>query len=76
MYIFCSDVDDFLTKVTHIIRGSDHITNTAIQIEIVNALQSCHNKKSEIKFAHLPLFQSKDGKFSKRLGGFSIMKMR
>jgi glutamyl-tRNA synthetase len=76
MYTFCSVVDDFLTNITHIIRGADHITNTAIQIQIFNALAKCYGKPSNINFAHLPLFQSKEGKISKRVGGFSIMEMR
>jgi glutamyl-tRNA synthetase len=76
MYTFCSVVDDFLTGITNIIRGADHITNTAIQIQIFNALSKCYNKNFEVKFAHLPLFQGKEGKISKRVGGFSIMEMR
>ena len=76
MYTFCSVVDDFLTGITHIIRGADHITNTAIQIQIFNALSKCYNRSFSTKFAHLPLFQGKEGKISKRVGGFSIMEMR
>lgn len=78
MYTFCSIVDDFLMNITHIIRGADHITNTAIQIQIFNAIKTVLNagKDKEIKFAHLPLFQSKEGKISKRVGGYSIMQMK
>jgi glutamyl-tRNA synthetase len=44
-------------------------------MQIFNALAKCYNKNFEINFAHLPLFQSKEGKISKRVGGFSIMEM-
>ena len=73
MYTFCSVVDDFLMDISHIIRGADHITNTAIQIQIFTALSTVYKKQNEILFAHLPLFQNKDGKkISKREGGSTI----
>ena len=76
MYTFCSVVDDVLMNISHIIRGADHITNTAIQIQIFNAICTVLGKVPKIFFAHLPLFQGKEGKISKRVGGFSIMEMR
>lgn len=76
MYTFCSVVDDFFMNVSHIIRGADHITNTAIQIQIFDALSKVYKEKKEVIFAHLPLFQTKDGKISKRVGGSSIIEMR
>jgi glutamyl-tRNA synthetase len=76
MYTFCSVVDDYLMDITNIIRGADHITNTAIQIKIIDALGECYGVKKNINFGHLPLFQGKEGKISKRVGGFSIMEMR
>lgn len=73
MYTFCSVVDDFLMGVSHIIRGADHITNTAIQIQIFDALAAAFGKQYSVFFAHLPLFQNKDGKkISKREGGSTI----
>ena len=76
MYAFCSVVDDYLSGITHIIRGADHITNTAIQIQMWNALESIYKQGRVVEFAHLPLFQSKHGKISKRVGGFSIRELR
>ena len=76
MYTFCSVVDDFLMNISHVIRGADHITNTAIQIQIFNAIAKVLGEEKSIFFAHLPLFQGKEGKISKRVGGFSIMEMR
>lgn len=76
MYTFCSVVDDFLMNISHIIRGADHITNTAIQIQIFNALAEIYSKNHNLVFAHLPLFQNKDGrKISKREGGSTIKEM-
>ena len=73
MYTFCSVVDDFLMGISHIIRGADHITNTAIQIQIFTALAVVFKKHHNVLFAHLPLFQNKDGKkISKREGGSTI----
>lgn len=70
-YTFCSVVDDIELGITDIIRGEDHITNTAIQIQIFEAL----NGKSP-NFAHLALIQAIDGKISKRVGGFDIKSLR
>jgi len=70
-YTFCSVVDDIETNITDIIRGEDHITNTAIQIQIFEAL----NAKAP-DFAHLALVKASDGKISKREGGFDIKSLR
>jgi len=70
-YTFCSVVDDIDFGVTDIIRGEDHITNTAIQIQI---FESLGGKIPE--FAHLALIKAKDSKISKREGGFDIKTLR
>ncbi len=70
-YTFCSVVDDIDYKITDIIRGEDHITNTAIQIQIFEALDS-----SPPDFAHLSLIKASEGKISKREGGFDIKSLR
>lgn len=61
-YLLSSVVNDAEWNITHIIRGEDHVTNTAIQIEIFHALSSpvpC--------FGHIPLVQDIQGtKLSKR----------
>ena len=70
-YTFCSVVDDIDYGITDIIRGEDHITNTAIQIQIFEAL----NAKAP-DFAHLALVKASAGKISKREGGFDIKTLR
>ncbi len=70
-YTFCSVVDDIETKITDIIRGEDHITNTAIQIQIFEALGA-----TAPDFAHLSLVKASEGKISKREGGFDVKSLR
>lgn len=70
-YTFCSVVDDVEMGITDIIRGEDHITNTAIQIQIFEGL----NAKAP-DFAHLALVQASAGKISKREGGFDVKSLR
>jgi len=75
MYAFCSIVDDYFTDVTDIIRGADHITNTAGQKQMYDALNAAYETQKKINFWHLPLFQAKEGKISKRVGGFGISEL-
>ncbi|MBM3590494.1 MAG: glutamate--tRNA ligase [Alphaproteobacteria bacterium] len=70
-YTFCSVVDDIDYKITDIIRGEDHITNTAIQIQIFEALGA-----KAPDFAHLSLVKASEGKISKRDGGFDVKTLR
>ncbi len=56
VYTFASVVDDVNIGITHIIRGDDHITNTAAQIDIFRALSDFIPE-----FAHVPLLSSIDG---------------
>ncbi len=68
LYNFVVTVDDFDAKISHVIRGEDHITNTPKQILIGRALGF-----SEPMWAHLPLLLAKDRtKLSKRNGGLSV----
>ncbi len=69
---FCSVVDDIDLNITDIIRGEDHITNTAIQIQIFQALKAENNPN----FSHLALVKASEGKISKRIGGFDIRSLR
>jgi glutamyl-tRNA synthetase len=73
VYTFASVVDDINMGVTHIIRGDDHITNTAVQIDIFGALSG-----EMPSFAHIPLLSSANGEeLSKRIGSsLSISSMR
>jgi glutamyl-tRNA synthetase len=70
-YTFCSVVDDIKHQTSHIMRGEDHITNTAIQIQIFQELGG-----NIPKFMHFPLIKHNSGKISKRIGGFDIKKIR
>ena len=70
-YMLPSTVDDIDTKITHIIRGEDHVSNTAIQIQLFRALGA-----TPPNFAHLALITTKDASISKRKGGFDIRQLR
>ncbi|MBI1272534.1 MAG: glutamate--tRNA ligase [Alphaproteobacteria bacterium] len=73
LYTFCSVVDDADFGTTHIIRGEDHVTNTAVQIRIWQAV----TRVAPPVFAHFPLLVSADGKeMSKRLGTLSVAGLR
>ena len=73
-YIFASIVDDLLENVSHIIRGADHITNTAVQLcmgrKIIEAGLTDHS--GDLNFGHYPLFSTSGGKMSKRIGSFAL----
>ena len=72
LYNLPSVVDDIEMNITHIIRGEDHITNSGIQIEIFNALDS-----SIPTFGHNSLLVSESGEpFSKRNSAASINQLR
>jgi len=70
-YMLCSTVDDVDFSISHIIRGEDHVSNSAIQIQMFEALGH-----SSPELAHLSLVKSKDSKISKREGGFEISHLR
>jgi glutamyl-tRNA synthetase len=62
-YQFASPVDDALMKITHVIRGEEHLSNTPYQLMIVDALGLARPDA----YAHLPLILARDGaKLSKR----------
>lgn len=70
-YMLCSTVDDIDYNISHIIRGEDHVSNTAIQKQMFEAFGA------DIPiFGHLSLVKSTDDKISKRTGGFDIESMR
>ena len=67
-YNFACVVDDIDTKITHVIRGDDHISNTNKQIALYRALDA-----KPPKFAHIPLILGPDkAPLSKRFGAVSI----
>ena len=68
-YNFCVVVDDLDMRITHVIRGDDHVNNTPRQINIYNAL-----KAKLPQFAHVPMILGADGeRLSKRHGAVSVM---
>ena len=72
LYTLPSVVDDIDFAISHIIRGEDHVTNTAPQIEIFEALGA-----PVPAFAHYPLFILPGGEvLSKRLGSLSLRAIR
>ena len=72
LYTLASVVDDTEMGVTHVVRGSDHVTNTATQIQIINALGG-----TVPSFAHHSLLTGPQGEsLSKRLGVLSIRDLR
>ena len=72
LYTFASVVDDTDMEVTDIVRGSDHVTNTATQIQIIEALG--HKPPN---FAHHSLLTGPQGEaLSKRLGTLALRDMR
>lgn len=71
-YNFCVVVDDMDMKITHVIRGDDHLNNTPRQINIFQALDA-----TPPEYAHLPMILGPDGaKLSKRHGAVSVMEYR
>ncbi len=70
-YMLCSVIDDVDYEISHIIRGEDHMSNTAIQIQMFEALD-----KFPPIFGHLSLIINKDAKIAKRVGGFEISTLR
>ena len=72
LYTFSSAVDDIDYNITNVIRGDDHTSNTAVQIEIINAID-----KNKITFAHHALLKASSGdKLSKRDNVISIDSFR
>ncbi len=74
LYTLPSVADDIEQKITHIIRGEDHVTNTAVQIELFEALAGAESLPA---FAHHNLLFSASGEgLSKRSGALSIGALR
>ncbi len=72
LYTLPSVIDDADFGITHVVRGEDHVVNTAVQIEICEAIGG-----KVPAYAHHSLLTGADGKgLSKRLGSLSIASMR
>ncbi len=72
LYTLPSVVDDVEFKITHIVRGEDHVANTGVQVEVFEALGA-----TAPLFGHFPLLVGADGEaLSKRLGSLSADTLR
>jgi glutamyl-tRNA synthetase len=71
-FMFCNAIDDSLMKITHVLRGDDHLANTPRQLMILRALNM-----PTPEYAHLSLITGDDGTpLSKRHGSFSLHDLR
>ena len=71
-YNFCVVVDDMDMKITHVIRGDDHLNNTPRQMNMIQALSG-----TVPVYAHVPMILGADGaKLSKRHGAVSVLQYR
>ena len=71
LYLLPSVIDDVDLGITHIVRGEDHVSNSATQIQMFEALGA---KPPE--FAHEALLVAAEGKLSKRLGSYGAEHLR
>lgn len=72
LYTLASVVDDMEMGITHVVRGADHITNTATQVQMIGALG-----RDAPVFAHHSLLTGPEGEaLSKRLGTLSLRDLR
>ena len=72
LYHLCSVIDDIDFGITHVVRGEDHVSNTATHIQMFEAI----NGKAP-EFSHLSLISDAEGgKLSKRLGSLSVQEIQ
>ncbi|GJL84487.1 MAG: glutamate--tRNA ligase 1 [Micavibrio sp.] len=72
LYHLCSVIDDIDFDITHVVRGEDHVSNTAAHVQMFVALGA-----TPPEFVHLSLISDAEGgKLSKRLGSMSIKDLR
>ena len=83
LYMLPSVVDDMNMGVTDVLRGEDHVSNTAVQVQMFSALheagfgpEHCDVIDSFPRFGHTALLVGKEGKLSKRLGSLSCEALR
>jgi glutamyl-tRNA synthetase len=70
-YNFCVVVDDWDMRISHVIRGDDHVNNTPRQINILRALIGAEGRLPE--YGHVPMILGPDGeKLSKRHGAVGV----
>ena len=71
LYLLPSVIDDIDLKITHVLRGEDHVSNSAVQIQMFEALGA-----KPPAFAHEALLVAAEGKLSKRLGSSGVDELR
>jgi glutamyl-tRNA synthetase len=71
LYLLPSVIDDIDLGITHVVRGEDHVSNSAVQIQMFEALGS-----RPPHFAHEALLVAAEGKLSKRLGSYGTQHLR
>jgi glutamyl-tRNA synthetase len=71
LYMLPSVVDDAELGITHVVRGEDHVANTAVQVQMFEALGA-----PVPAFAHAALLTGAEGKLSKRLGSLGVDALR
>ena len=71
LYLLPSVIDDIDLGITHVVRGEDHVSNSAVQIQMFEALGS-----RPPEFAHEALLVAAEGKLSKRLGSYGAEHLR
>ena len=71
LYMLPSAIDDVDMGITHVVRGEDHVSNTAVQIQMFAAMGA-----GPPAFAHQALLTGAEGKLSKRLGSVGVDEFR
>ncbi|WP_326523237.1 glutamate--tRNA ligase [Sphingomonas sp.] len=71
LYLLPSVIDDIDMGITHVVRGEDHVSNTAAQVQMFEALEA-----TPPAFAHEALLTGSEGKLSKRLGSLGVAHFR
>ena len=71
LYLLPSVIDDIAMGITHVVRGEDHVSNTASQVQMFAALGA-----APPAFAHEALLVGTEGKLSKRLGSLGMASLR
>jgi len=71
LYMLPSAIDDAAMGITDVLRGEDHVSNTATQIQMFRALGA-----EPPRFAHAALLTGTEGKLSKRLGSLGVADLR
>ena len=67
LYMLPSAIDDIEMGISHVVRGEDHVANTALQLQMFAAMRA-----EPPAFAHAALLTGAEGKLSKRLGSLGV----